>query len=386
MLRKALVVLAILLLMAGPAVGLIGLAAIEAPDLAAAAGGCTPGTISGPLRADAPVPAQARVWVAEAAATCTDLPEAWLAAVMDQESGFDPTAHADDVNGGTWGLFQLDESTWSAVYGGGVDTDRDGDGVWDILQPDIHARYAATYLCRLLAQVRQIRQEHPDWAATRQLTELQDLVIAHNAGPGRLQSYPDIPTVTADYLADVDAKATAWADTNPDRPVAETSTVVMPVPAGSYHISSGFGWRTNPITGAQEMHPGTDFAAPAGTPILAIADGVVEAAGPTLGLGNWIVVRHTVDGATWTSVSGHMEASGILVRVGQQVTAGQQIGAVGSAGLSTGDHLHLEIHAGDSTAVATATDPAAWLAAHGAQGLPGPAGTAPQCPTPTSGP
>lgn len=382
MLRKALAVTAVLLVLAGPAVALLGVAVVTVPGLSAAASGCTPGTGGGPLRADVPIPAQARAWVQTAAESCTDLPASWLAAVMSHESGFNPTAHAHDVNGGTWGLFQLNESIWRSVYGGGFDTDRDGDGTWDILQPTIHAQYAAQYLCALLGQVRALRQEHPDWASTRQLTELEALVVVHNAGPGRLATYPDIPEITKAFVADVDAKAAAWTDTSPGQPVDETSTVVMPLPAGTYQISSGFGWRVHPITGELRLHAGTDFAAPADTPILAVADGVVEAAGPMAGFGNWIVLRHSVDGTTWTSVSGHMYPDGILVRVGQQVRAGQQIGAVGAAGLATGYHLHLEIHAGDSTAAATATDPAVWLAAYGAQDLPDPAGLAPRCPTP----
>lgn len=386
MVKKLLATGAVLLALAGPAAGLLAVATLTGPALASAGSTCTPGTGGGPLRPDAPVPPEARAWVAAAAEACTDLPASWLAAVMAHESGFDPAAYADDVNGGTWGLFQLSESVWTSVYGGGFDTDRDGDSRADVIEPLVHARAAGTYLCALLAQVRAIRQAHPDWAATRQLTELEALVVAHNAGPGRLETYPDIPEITKAFVADVDAKAAAWTQSAPDRPVAETGAVVLPLPAGAFTLSSGFAWRVHPITGQARLHAGSDYAAAAGTPILAVADGVVGAAGPTAGFGNWIVVRHTVAGQTWTSVSGHMYPDGIFVRVGEQVRAGQQIGEVGAAGLATGYHLHLEIHTGDSTANTTALDPVGWLTDHGARPATTPAGVAPRCPTPTPAP
>ncbi|CAN5141104.1 hypothetical protein BH11ACT1_BH11ACT1_07680 [soil metagenome] len=69
----------------------------------------------GALAAEAPVPADARTWVAITQARCPDLPGAWIAAVMAQESGFRPGAFAADVNGGTSGLFQLNQSIWTAT-------------------------------------------------------------------------------------------------------------------------------------------------------------------------------------------------------------------------------------------------------------------------------
>jgi hypothetical protein len=112
-------------------------------------------TASGGVLADnAPVPTQARVWIAETAAACPDLPYAWIAAVMDQESGFRPDAYADDSNGGTWGLFQLNASIWTATYAHPWSADLDGDGIWDVKDPLIHARVAGQYLCSRLDGVR----------------------------------------------------------------------------------------------------------------------------------------------------------------------------------------------------------------------------------------
>jgi murein DD-endopeptidase MepM/ murein hydrolase activator NlpD len=103
------------------------------------------------------------------------------------------------------------------------------------------------------------------------------------------------------------------------------------------------------------FHDGIDLAAPFGTPIYAVADGVVEKAGPDAGFGNLIVIRHDKDTET---EYGHEEA--ILVRKGQRVHAGQLIALVGSRGVSTGPHLHFMVKV-DGVAV----DPVPWLARRG---------------------
>ena len=92
---------------------------------------CLESSAGGPLAPDAPVPAEARAWIAVTRAQCPDLPEAWIAAVMAQESGFRPDAHADDANGGTWGLFQMNQSIWVGTYGHPWSADVNGNGVWD---------------------------------------------------------------------------------------------------------------------------------------------------------------------------------------------------------------------------------------------------------------
>lgn len=168
--------------------------------------------------------------------------------------------------------------------------------------------------------------------------------------------------------------------------VPETTRVVEPVPAGRYTLSDGFGWRTDPFTGERRFHYGTDFAAADGTPILAAADGVVTSAGPSGGYGNLIVITHTVGGQAVATGYAHMWDDGVYVRVGQHVTAGQMIGAVGSNGRSTGAHLHFEVHPGGWRSAAV--DGLVWLAEHGAIPVED-AGLAPGCapsPTPTPTP
>ena len=104
------------------------------------------------------------------------------------------------------------------------------------------------------------------------------------------------------------------------------------------NITSWFGMRRHPILGYVRMHSGVDFAAPYGSPIYAVTDGVVEYAGWHGGHGNYVRVAH---GGGIDSGYGHM--SRIIVGPGNRVARGQVIGYVGSTGLSTGPHLHYEL-------------------------------------------
>ncbi|MDR2196505.1 MAG: peptidoglycan DD-metalloendopeptidase family protein [Coriobacteriales bacterium] len=99
-------------------------------------------------------------------------------------------------------------------------------------------------------------------------------------------------------------------------------------------ISSGFGWRDFDSS----YHMGTDFACASGTPIYAAAAGTVIIAGYSSSAGNWVVITHG-NGV----VTKYMHASALYVSVGQTVSAGETIAAVGSTGYSTGPHLHFQV-------------------------------------------
>ncbi|MBL1080072.1 M23 family metallopeptidase [Nocardia sp. 2] len=130
-----------------------------------------------------------------------------------------------------------------------------------------------------------------------------------------------------------------------------------PLAAGTYTISDVFGSRGG-------AHQGTDLAASAGTPIYAAMAGTVHEAGPASGFGIWIVVDHNEGGHTTSTVYGHMYASEVFVETGDQVSAGQQIAAVGSNGQSSGPHLHFEVWTGGGRlGGGTAIDPIPWLGA-----------------------
>ncbi|MBX2984139.1 MAG: M23 family metallopeptidase [Flavobacteriales bacterium] len=115
---------------------------------------------------------------------------------------------------------------------------------------------------------------------------------------------------------------------------------VEPIPQDQTRLSSGFGERLHPIYKIAKPHLGLDFTSPIGTPIHATGDGTVEFAGyNTSGYGVHVILDH---GFGYQTLYGHMSAT--KMRKGQKVKRGDVIGEVGSSGLSTGPHLHYEVH------------------------------------------
>jgi len=125
------------------------------------------------------------------------------------------------------------------------------------------------------------------------------------------------------------------------------------LPLGGYRLTARFGhssslWSTT--------HTGLDFAAPYGTPVVAVANGTVRSASYDGSYGNKIVLALEDGTEIW-----YCHLSSFSVSPGETVTGGEQLGAVGSTGNSTGDHLHLEVRPGAGDPV----DPYAALLAHG---------------------
>lgn len=114
------------------------------------------------------------------------------------------------------------------------------------------------------------------------------------------------------------------------------------MPADIRQISSGFGYRRDPINGVGAMHAGLDFKGRIGAPIHAAAAGRVSFVGRKSGYGNVVEVSH---GNGLTTRYAHM--SKFKSRVGQRVAAGDVIGAIGNTGRSTGPHLHFEVRVND---------------------------------------
>jgi murein DD-endopeptidase MepM/ murein hydrolase activator NlpD len=107
-------------------------------------------------------------------------------------------------------------------------------------------------------------------------------------------------------------------------------------PLDRLHVTSPFGSRIHPITGQRKMHAGIDYGSPTGTPVYAVAEGIVTVSGFDQFSGNKIAIRHRDKSESWYM---HLSARG--VKVGSKVAARQCIGRVGSTGRSTGPHLHL---------------------------------------------
>ena len=111
------------------------------------------------------------------------------------------------------------------------------------------------------------------------------------------------------------------------------------VPTQGWLTSAFASMRNHPILHLSRPHEGVDITAPAGTPIDAPANGTVTAAGWEVGYGNVVVIDHG-----YGIVTKFAHASRVLVSVGAKVARGQRIALVGNTGLSTGPHLHYEVH------------------------------------------
>jgi murein DD-endopeptidase MepM/ murein hydrolase activator NlpD len=112
-------------------------------------------------------------------------------------------------------------------------------------------------------------------------------------------------------------------------------------PLAFSRVTSGFKLRFHPILQTWRAHLGVDYAAPVGTPVSSVGDGVVEFAGVQNGFGNVVFVKH---GGNNTTVYAHL--SKINVRHGQRVQQGDNVGLVGATGWATGPHLHFEFRVG----------------------------------------
>ncbi|MEO8203751.1 MAG: peptidoglycan DD-metalloendopeptidase family protein [Betaproteobacteria bacterium] len=104
-------------------------------------------------------------------------------------------------------------------------------------------------------------------------------------------------------------------------------------------ITSGFGMRMHPIMQQWRAHKGIDYAAPTGTRIRAVGDGVVEFAGRQGGYGNMVILKHN---GQYTTAYGHMSNIAPALHRGARISQGDTVGYVGQTGWATGPHLHFE--------------------------------------------
>jgi murein DD-endopeptidase MepM/ murein hydrolase activator NlpD len=214
---------------------------------------------------------------------------------------------------------------------------RAGDGLyWSLRAAGVSPQSAAEYLRALATEI--------DVGSEIGADDRFDLVIAsRHAATGERETgpllYAGIERSGARDLQLVKWNANgrgAWIDAaNIGRPSAAGS-MTWPV-AG--RITSGFGYRYHPILHFARLHKGIDFGASWGSPVVAAADGQVSAAGWAGGYGRQVRIAH--GGGIGTSYS-HL--SNIVAQPGSFVRQGQLIGYVGSSGLSTGPHLHYEVH------------------------------------------
>jgi murein DD-endopeptidase MepM/ murein hydrolase activator NlpD len=193
-------------------------------------------------------------------------------------------------------------------------------------------------------------QDERDYAAaqnaSREMAErIRQAAAQAAAEEARRQAEAAAAAAAADRAARAAAARSGRAAPPPAPPAprsaapAAAGRMLWPV-AG--RITSRYGNRVHPIYGTVRLHTGLDIGAPNGTRISAAQAGTVLVAGPSGGYGNYVVVSHgTVNGVNLSTGYAHMSSIGVTV--GQRVGAGQTVGAVGSTGASTGNHLHFEV-------------------------------------------
>jgi murein DD-endopeptidase MepM/ murein hydrolase activator NlpD len=109
-------------------------------------------------------------------------------------------------------------------------------------------------------------------------------------------------------------------------------------PIDKGRITSLYGWRSDPFTGSREFHAGLDIGAADGTPVHAAREGTVEDVAASDVMGRYVVVTHP---GGYQTIYGHLSA--INVTIGERVSTGAILGAVGHTGRATGPHLHFEV-------------------------------------------
>ncbi|TYL51694.1 M23 family metallopeptidase [Nocardioides sp. BGMRC 2183] len=274
------------------------------------------------------------------------LTESWLKMLANPTAYPESTRYPNDGNGGdhdSLGIFQMRPAAgWGTV-------------------PEL---MDSTYQARAFYG----GQTGPNNGSPRGLLDVpgwRNLSKGAAAQAVEVSAYPDRYANTQPLAITILDRLTSTSSPNADDLLPASSRVVFPLPQGSWHKTSTFGPRSDPITGTRSVHTGVDYAAPAGTPILAIADGkVLQAGAVSSGYAHLILIQHRIGERTVVSGYAHMYADGIDVHRGQTVRAGQRIGAVGADGKATGPHLHFEIRIGGPNG--TAINPEPWLSQHGA--------------------
>lgn len=160
----------------------------------------------------------------------------------------------------------------------------------------------------------------------------QDVVDGENYGMPKIVAahYESGEKLLEGYLYELNGEEQLF-----DREGQSLKKAFLKAPLKFSRITSGYTRRRfHPVQRRWKAHKGTDYAAPRGTPIMSVGEGVVEKAGYTGGNGKYVKIRHN---GTYSTQYLHM--SKILVKKGQRVSQGETIGLVGSTGLATGPHV-----------------------------------------------
>jgi murein DD-endopeptidase MepM/ murein hydrolase activator NlpD len=174
------------------------------------------------------------------------------------------------------------------------------------------------------------------------LTTVEDAIavaaeLLDNAVPQQLADLEALKQEVSDRLAKVEGRWTSPEQLSMELNLYDASPRAWPV---SGLIMARYGYDTRRLElGAQPFHKGIDIGGPVGTPVRAPQDGVVSNAGWNGSYGLMLEIRHSLG---WSTLYAHL--SSVPVKVGEQVKKGQVIAYIGMTGLTTGPHLHYEIH------------------------------------------
>jgi murein DD-endopeptidase MepM/ murein hydrolase activator NlpD len=297
-------------------------------------------------------------WVIRAGSICPQITPPLIAAQIEQESNWNPhaLAHNPPERGGdAMGIAQFQAGTW-ASWG----EDANGNATSSPWDPEDAIWAQGRLMCDLVAWARRLLN-----AGILEGDPVDLALAGYFCGRGCVSASGGVPAggLAAAYPAQVRARVPTYSLA----PAVPAGRWILPLPAGSFQLVSGFGMRGG------RLHAGIDLAAATGTPIHAVADGVVLDAGctsprcdipgsaQTPGCGWRVNINH--GGGVLTR---YCHALALNVTAGQQVSAGQIIGWVGSTGNSSGPHLHFELHQDAPPATdQTAADPIPYLQAAG---------------------
>ena len=186
-----------------------------------------------------------------------------------------------------------------------------------------------------------------EWIRKEQELDQDEFAFDRSPALGGLPAVDGESYSVPDFLAELRGLSNRLEDRSPKLEAIETSLMNAKLldeilPSGSPVLkgwmSSSFGWRADPVTGRKNFHEGVDFPGRKGSPIIAVASGVVRWAGRRGGYGRVVEISH---GNGYVTRYAHNSRN--LVKVGERVQKGQTIAKMGATGYVTGVHVHFEV-------------------------------------------
>ncbi|ADU31317.1 murein hydrolase activator EnvC family protein [Evansella cellulosilytica] len=178
----------------------------------------------------------------------------------------------------------------------------------------------------------------------KQQIDVEDFIVSYEEEKTILKNQEAAAKAELKRLEEDGNKKTQPSQTSNRSTLKQNNSGTLMWPTLSKDITSPYGPRIHPVRRTEEFHHGIDISRNRGTDIFAAESGSVIEARYMGGYGNTIMLSHVINGQTITTLYAHLDS--IHVRVGQRVERGEQIAVMGTTGVSTGVHLHFEVHEG----------------------------------------